>query len=179
MFDRLIDLVVEFIELFQFFAFIDEFEEGVILRQGRFHRVVGPGLRWIIPFSQEDIITVNVKPEPMYLDLQSLHTADGYICNIQIGIIWRVTDAKVFLIDNEDTEDIVGMLSSGVVSRSVQGCKWTAITDPGYPDTLKAPINRKVRKRGAEIDEVVVQDFAAGSASRLWHEGVSISLGED
>ena len=176
MFDRLIDLVIEFIELFQFFVFIDEFEEGVVLRQGKFHRTVGPGLRWIIPLNQEDVITVNVKPEPMYLDLQSLHTKDGYIGNIQVGVIWRVIDAKVFIIDNEDTENMVALLCSGAVSKSYQASKWTEITDLGYADSLKAPMNRKVRKRGAEIDEVVIQDFASGTANRLWHEGISFNV---
>ena len=179
MFDKLIDLVVEFIELFQVFVFVDEFEEGVVLRRGRFNRTVKPGMRWILPLGQEDIIVVNVKPEPMYLDLQSLHTEDGYACNLQVGVIWRVVDVKLFLVENEDTKDIVGMLASGVVRDSVQGCKWTELTEVGYPNTLRAPMNRKVRKRGAEIDEVVVQDFAAGTANRLWHEGISISAGED
>ncbi len=179
MLDKLIEVVIEFIELFQIFVFVDEFEEGVILRRGRFHRTVKPGMRWLLPLGQEDIIVVNVKPEPMYLDLQSLHTVDGYGCNMQVGVIWRVIDTHLFLIENEDTKDIVGMLCSGVVRNSVQGCKWAELAEVGYPDTLKAPMNRRVRKRGAEIDEVVVQDFAAGAASRIWHEGISISTGED
>ena len=176
MLDRLIDLIIEFFELFQIFFFVDEFEGGVVLRQGRFHRVVGPGFRWIIPFGQEDVIVVNVKPEPMYLDVQSIHTADDYASNIQVGIIWRVTDVKTFIIENEDTDVMVGMLCSGVVWSSILGCKWTEIRDPGYPHTLKAPMNRKVRKRGAEIDEVIVQDFASGGADRIWHEGIDISV---
>ncbi len=176
MLDRLIDLIIEFLELFQVFFFVDEFEEGVVLRQGRFHRTVGPGFRWIAPLAQEDVIVVNVKPEPMWLDVQSIHTNDNYGVNIQVGIIWRVTDVKTFLVDNEDTESMVAMLCSGVVWSSVQGCKWTDVCDTGYPSTLRAPMNRKVRKRGAEIDEVIIQDFANGGANRIWHEGIDISV---
>jgi regulator of protease activity HflC (stomatin/prohibitin superfamily) len=178
-FDRLIDLVVEFIELFQVFVFIDHYEKGVVLRRGKFHRVVDPGLRLVQPAGQDEVLVANVKPEPMYLDVQSLHTADDYACNIQVGIIWRITDIKEFLLENDDTEYTVGMLCAGVVTRSVHSNRWTALRDPGYADTLKAPMNRKVRKRGAEIDEVVVQDFAAGHASRLWHEGIALDMGED
>lgn len=177
MLDKLIDFLIKFIGLFRGFVFVDEFEKGVILRRGRFHRVVGPGFRWIIPLGQEKLLTVNAKPEPMYLDIQSLHTKDGYHCNIQVGIIWRVIDVKEFLIENEDTDNIVGMLCSGVVSESVQQSRWTAIADPGYAGSLKAPMNRKVRKRGAEIDEVIVQDFVNGRADRIWHEGIAFTLG--
>jgi regulator of protease activity HflC (stomatin/prohibitin superfamily) len=171
--------VVEFIELFQFFVFIDHYEKGVILRQGKYNREVGPGLRFIIPFNQEEIIVANVKPEPMYLDVQSLHTADDYACNIQVGLIWRIIDVKEFLIENDDTEDMVGLLCSGIVTKSVHTHKWAALREERYADSLKAPMNRKIRKRGAEIDEVVIQDFAAGHASRIWHEGITLDLGED
>lgn len=179
MFERLIDYVIEFIGLFQFFVFIDHYEKGVIQRQGKFNRVVDPGLRFIIPFNQEEVTVANVKPEPMYLDVQSLHTADDYACNIQIGIVWRIIDIKEFLIENDDTEDIVGMLCSGIVTRSVHKHKWAALREDGYAYSLKAPMNRAARKRGAEIDEVVVQDFAAGHASRIWHEGIALDLGEE
>lgn len=179
MFDRLIDLVVEFMELFQVIVFIDHYEKGVVLRRGKFHRVVEPGWRWIQPAGQDEVLVANVKPEPMYLDVQSLHTEDDYACNIQVGVVWRIICIKTFLLENEDTEDIVSMLCSGVVTKSVHKKKWTALREDRYADSLKAPMNRKVKKRGAEIDDVVVQDFAAGHASRLWHEGISLDLGED
>jgi len=178
MLNRLIELVIKFITLFQLFVFVDEFDAGVVLRRGKFQRVVAPGLRWVIPMGQERAITANVKPEPQYLDVQSLETEDGKPVNIQVGVIWRIIDIELFLIENEDTEDIVGMLCSGVVTRSVQKTSWASLRKPDYPDTLRAPMNRKVRKRGAEIDEVVVQDFATGSADRIWHEGISLSMGE-
>ena len=180
MFDRLIDFLIEFVELFRVFVFVREFEEGVVLRQGKFHRTLGPGFHRIIPAGQEELIVLNVKPEPLYLDIQSLHTSDEYPLNIQVGLIWHITDIKKFLIDNDNTPSIIGMLCSGVVTRSVQATKWKELRVDGYPGTLRAPMNRKVRKKlGAEIDEVVIQDFVCGSADRLWHEGISLTLGED
>lgn len=176
--EKLIDLFIEFVGLFQCWVYVDEYEKGVVLRLGRFHRTIDPGMRWVLPLGLERAIITNSKPDPLYLHQQSLHTADDYIVNIQIGVIWRITDIKAFLIDNENTEHMVGMLCAGSVARSVQGCKWKDIAHPGYPDTLKSPMNRKVRKRGVEIDEVVIQDFAAGTANRLWVDGVSLSVGE-
>ncbi len=176
MFNRLIDLLIEFISLFQVFVFVDEFEKGVILRQGRFHRTVGPGFRWILPLNQEDIIVANVKPEPMYLDVQSLHTADDYACNLQVGIIWRIIDIKKFIIDFDESEDILGMLCSGVVSNSIHKTKWDGVRESGYPDSLLKPMDKKAIEIGAEIGEVIIQDLATGSADRLWHEGISIDI---
>lgn len=175
MLDRLIDLGIQFISLFQCWVYVDEFERGVILRLGRFHRTVEPGMRWVLPLGIERILTANSKPDPLYLDIQSLETSDGYQCNIQVGIIWRITDIRLFLIENEQTEQMVSMLASGIVSHTVQSSKWTQIRDPGYAASLRPLMNKKVKKRGAAIDEVVIQDFSNGTANRLWIEGVTIT----
>ena len=37
MLDRLIDLITDFIGLFQIYTFIDEYERGVVLRFGRYN----------------------------------------------------------------------------------------------------------------------------------------------
>jgi len=179
MLDRLIDLFIQFITLFRVFVFVNEFDGAVVMRRGKCNRVLTPGLQWVIPLGQEAVLTANTKPEPMYLDVQSLVCGDGYAANIQVGIIWRITDIKTFLVENEDTEGMIGMLCAGAVTRSVQSAKWADLRKAEYPATLRAPMNRKVRKRGAEIDDVIIQDFTAGSADRLWHEGISIAVGED
>lgn len=176
MFDRIIDVIIDFIELGKFFVYIDEFDRGVIMRAGKYNRPAEPGICFIWPLGVEEVFTVNVKPEPMYLDVQSLHTADDYICNIQIGLIWRVVDPKAFIVDNEDTGGIIGMLASGIVADAVEEHKWAEVKTPDWRKALKAPINRKARKRGVEIDEVVKQDFAAGTAGRIWHEGIAMDL---
>lgn len=176
MFDKLIDTMVEFIGLFQCWTYIDEYEKGVILRLGRFSRVVDPGPRYLLPMGIDRVLTVNAMPDPIYLDLQSVHTKDDYKVNIQVGVIWEVTDPKAFLIDNENTEHMIRMLCSGVVLEKAQQTSWAAAREEGFADTLRTPMNRKIKKRGARITDVVIQDFTAGDASRLWHEGIHVSL---
>jgi regulator of protease activity HflC (stomatin/prohibitin superfamily) len=46
MFDKLIDLVVTFIHDILPFKIVDQWEAGVHLKTGKFHRVVSPGLNW-------------------------------------------------------------------------------------------------------------------------------------
>ena len=50
MFDKLIDLMVTFINDILPWKIVDQWEEGVHLRVGIFKRVVKPGLKWKIPF---------------------------------------------------------------------------------------------------------------------------------
>jgi len=176
---KLFDKLVEFVELFQCWTYVPEFERGVILRVGKFHRYLEPGFQWLMPLALEQDIHVNVKPEPVYLDVQSLETADGYSCNIQVGLIWRIVNPRLFLIENEDAESIITMLASGIVTDLVHELKWAEVKKPKFLSSLKRRLNHKARKRGAEIDEAITQDFCNGSASRLWHEGISLDFGDE
>ena len=179
MFERLIDILIEFVELFQFFVYIDEFDRAVVLRAGRYNRTLEPGLRFIIPLAIEDVITVNIKPEPVFLDNQSVHTSDDYLINIQVGMSFRVTNPKTYLVDYEDTEDLIRLLVNGLVAHAVKAASWREANNPNFIPDLRKQANKIARKRGAFIDDLVLIDLANGRADRLWHEGISLSLGDD
>ncbi len=174
MFEKLLDKLIEFIGLFQVFLYVDQFEEAVILRAGVYHRTLGPGAHWIIPLGVERSIDVNIKPEPLYLDTQSLHTKDEYLINIQIGFTYRVTCPKTFLLDYEDTEGAIAMLISGSVATAVHRTKWSDLRRGVWLRSLKTAANRIANQRGAEVDEIILQDLANGDANRLWIEGVEL-----
>ena len=174
MFDKLVDLFVTFIEAFQVYTFVNQYEQTVILRCGKFHRVKGPGFRWLIPAKFERSLPFNVVPDPMELDIQSLHTQDGYAINFNIGLIWKVTDIRVFLLEWESTEEMIGLLAYGVCSNSIIDSKWAIVNTNKFLQSLKAPINRKVRKRGAEVTEIMRVNCSNGEAARYWHEGIEI-----
>jgi hypothetical protein len=174
MLERLIDVLIEFVGLFQVFFYVDHYEQAVVLRAGRYHRTVAPGAHYILPFAVEDVISTNVKPEPVYLDTQTVHTLDGYVVHIQVGYVYAVTVPKTFLLDFEDTEDTISMLLSGLVAQTIQQTKWADLQTPGWLTNLKRRANKKARKRGALISELVIQDLASGEANRLWVEGVDI-----
>lgn len=174
---KLFDFVAGFFRQFQCWMYVAQFDRVVILRKGIFHRVLEPGARGIIPMSVETAITVNVVPEPVYLDIQSLSTKDDHECNIQIGFTWRIVDPRTFTLDFEDTEDIVTMLTGGIVTEKVQATKRKDIKTKGFAKRLRKPFNRAVGKYGVVIDKVVMQDFSAGGAKRIWHEGISFGDG--
>ena len=169
---KLIDLAIEFVTLFQVFVYVDHFEEAVVLRMGRYARTIGPGLHFILPMGVEDIISVNVKPEPLYLDPQSLHTKDDYLVNVQVGITFRVIDPRTHLLEFEATDSAIAMLVSGYVAEAIQRANWSELRDGVWLRGLKTRANRMAHKRGAHIEELIVQDLASGSANRLWIEGI-------
>ena len=176
MWAKVFDFIAGFFGQFQCWLYIPQFERVVVLRKGIFHRLLEPGARGIIPFSVEQAIHVNVVPEPIYLDVQSLHTKDEYACNVQIGFTWRIVDPKKYTLDFEDTESIITMVTSGIVTETVHETTWAGMKRRGFAQKFQEPFNSAVSRYGVEIDEVIMQDFTTGIAERIWHEGISLEL---
>lgn len=168
-----LELLLRFIGLFQCWTYIQPYEETLVLRCGKFKRWRGPGWCGLIPLGFESNITDNVKPEPIQLEVQSLHSQDSYAINISVGLEYEIVDLRVHTLDFEDTQATNMLIAAGIVTDMVQGNKLLDIDDD-LVKGLRASINRKIKKRGAHITEMVLTDLSNGEAARYWHEGIEI-----
>ena len=171
MLDRLIDLIVDFVSLFQIYVFIDQYEEGVILRCGKYHRTVGPGLRWILPLNFEAVLTDNVVPTTAELGVQSLHTKDDHHINIQGVLLWKISDIRKVLIDVEDADDALTDAATGYLAEMVADHPWDEIRTSKFVKKLKSKIQEQARIWGIQVMKVYISDCSKTRAMRLWHEG--------
>ena len=178
MFDRLIDVIIEFIGLARVWFYVDPFEEALIIRAGKFHRKRGPGWWLIIPLGIEKSIVENVKPEPVYLDVQSLHTNDQYAMNICVGGEYEIIDLKKHTLDFENTQVTNCLVAASVITEMVQINKFNTVNGELVRSRLRR-INAKIKKRGARFTGIWLQDASNGAAARYWHEGIELDLGGD
>lgn len=178
MFDKLIDLVVKFITLFQCWTYIDPFEETLVIRAGKFHRKHGPGWCWLWPLGVEDVITENVKPDAGALEGQSLHSADDFAVNICVGCEYEIFDLKIHALDYEEAYATNCIVAAGVITNMVQANKFKDIDDD-LVRSLRTVINRKIKKRGARLTELALSDLSNGEAVRYWHEGIDLDFGAE
>ena len=172
MFDRLIDLIVKFIGLFQVYTFIAQYEEGVVLRCGKYHRTVKPGWRWILPLNLESVLTDNVVPTTTALGVQSLHTIDGRHINIKGVLFWKITDIRRVLLDVEDADGVLADASRGYISEMVADHTWDEIRSPKFVRNLKSKIQEQAREWGIRVMKVYISDCSKTRAIRMWHEGL-------
>ena len=171
---KLLDLLISFVHLFQWFFYVDEYEECVVLRMGKYNRTLGPGPHWIIPFAVEATLTVNTKPEPLYLDAQTATTTDGYILTFQTAIVYSVTDVRVYFLEWEDTERIAGIYAGTIMRAAMANHTWKQIESKHFlPNCLKE-IRQACRPLGIKVRSLGMLDLASGEANRLWVEGVDL-----
>lgn len=170
MFDKLIDLLIQSIRLFQFFIVIRCYERGVVLRFGRMHRVVGPGLHWKYPFNVETYLSANVVPETMIVGPQSLTTKDGVSIVISSVVTFQVEDVQKFLLEVEGAHQVIEDSSIGIVSHFVIARTWIQLQQIDIGSELAKAVRRQAKRYGVEIMNVQISDFTRSRSFRLMQQ---------
>lgn len=71
---------------------INEYERGVVLRLGKYSRMLKPGFRIIIPYI-DHMVKVDVRTTPMDIPKQEVITRDNVTVNVDAIVYFRVIDA--------------------------------------------------------------------------------------
>lgn len=161
------DIFWEFLGWFQVCTFIDEWEEGVLLRRGKFKRTVKPGIAWHLPLDIDQIHTMNVKPDAMELDEQVLTTKDNKKIVISVNMLWSIFDIKKCMIDVENAEETLGDIALGYVHDLVEVTNWNDIRTKAFRNELKRLIQKQARKFGITASTVKIANLAETRVYRL------------
>ncbi len=182
MFDKLIDVLVQFLHFFQFLHVVRAYQEGIVLRFGRCHRVKEPGLAWVWPFFIEEIYTVGVVDEPMTVGPQSLTTSDGVQVVTTALFITTVKDIRKFLLEFEGANAGILLIGHGAVAELVESHTWDELSKrtvgddeeeenpklkPSISKKLASLLRRKVDKYGVGVTRAQIIELTKARSLRL------------
>lgn len=160
MIDRLIDLLLQTIDLFRVFVVLKPFEAGVVIRLGHFNRVIGPGgFHWLLPFRLEDYIYCNIVPETSKIGPQSLTTKDEVPIVVSTVITFAIEDVTKYLLDIEGAEQVIEDAAVGYVSEFIRNRTWKELLEADINAPLTTLIRRRAKTFGVNIIRAQIADF--------------------
>lgn len=191
MLDKLIDVILQFLHFFQFLHVVRAYQRGVILRFGRFNRVVEPGLIWVWPFFIDEVYTTTVVDEPLTCGPQSLTTADGVQVVISTLFVITVNDVKKFLLEFEGGNLGILLIGHGAVAELVESHTWEELSKrasddeeeeetgvkpklaPSISRKLAATFRRRANRYGVGVTRAQIIELTRAKSLRLMgmHEG--------
>jgi regulator of protease activity HflC (stomatin/prohibitin superfamily) len=89
----LIGLFIAFIVFVNGIKVDREYERGVVYRLGRFQKVKGPGIYWIIPAIDQKV-KVDVRTKTVDIPPQEAVTADSVTINVNAVLFYRIIEAE-------------------------------------------------------------------------------------
>ena len=80
-------LVLVIAILFSGLRIAQEYQRGVLFRLGRFQRLRGPGLFWIIPLGIERSVTIDIRTRTISAEQQETITRDSVTVKVN-AVLW-------------------------------------------------------------------------------------------
>lgn len=168
---KLVEWVVQFFELFRFIRIINAWEVGIVLRLGRFSRVLPPGPHFVWPFAIEAVATEWSTPQVKLLPAQSLTTADNKSIILAGMVTWRCVDVHKLLVETGGHEAVLLDACPGTITEIVARTVWTDLVSEKFQKELLRRVRHRARKCGIEVDEVQLSDLSVSKTLRLVSRG--------
>jgi regulator of protease activity HflC (stomatin/prohibitin superfamily) len=169
MFEKLIDVVLSFgAQLLPIYV-IDAFDEGVLLRFGKFKYIAKPGLHWKIPFVDQ-VVTATIVTTTMHLNSQSLTTLDNKNIVLRAVVKYKVKDIEKFILEVMDSRDAIGDVAMGCIREVVMLREWDDLLKNPIDDIITKHVKTECRRWGVEIAKVTLTDLSITRSLRLFNE---------
>jgi regulator of protease activity HflC (stomatin/prohibitin superfamily) len=171
MFDRIFDFIEAVWEWLIPWVVLDAYEQGVVLRFGKFKRVVNPGLRFIWPLGIEEVKYETVVRQTAYLDPQSVTSKDNKAITIAGIVIFEITDIRKFLLDIDEGETDMTNMVYGIITDFVEAFDWSDVRGKEFNHKVLVKCRNDCNTYcGVKIIAVKWSDKAIARNLRLWND---------
>lgn len=171
MFDRLIDVITEWWVYIMPAIIIPNYEEAVLLRNGKFIKVLGPGFHVKLPILDE-VISHHVVVTTLSLSAQSLYTQDKQNIVVKGVVKYKIADVKIFLLEVFDAQDALADMTQSIIKNIIITTPLEECLDSELDNLLTKKVRVEARKWGVEIQQVTLTDIAPIRSYRIINDSV-------
>lgn len=167
MFDRLVDLLVQFLHLFRFWAICPAEYQGFVRRFGLPVRDLKPGFNFVWP-TIEAATLADMRVWADILQPQSLRTRDGKTLVIRLLVSHQVLDPRAFTLTVYDAGNNLMDLAAGLLGQVVLAHDADAVLSGRVLKALDRKVVLAAKKWGIGVNRVAFVDIAEAPAFRLF-----------
>ena len=171
MFDKLIDLFAQWWNFLTPAVIIPDYEEAVLLRAGKFKKVLKPGFHVKLPII-DDVVQQHVVVTTLSLSAQSLYTKDKQNVVVKGVIKYKISDVKVFLLEVFDAQDALADMTQSIIKNIIISLPLDACIDPEIDNTLTKKVRVEAKKWGVDIQQVTLTDIAPIRSFRIINDSI-------
>ena len=164
MFDKLLEFITNLGHEILPFTIVNQWEQGVYLRVGKFKKIVKPGIEFKIPFFDKiwvhEVITQTIQLHP-----QTLTTADEKGVVLKSIIRYHINDVQKFLLNVIHASDVLVDTTQGVIRDIVEVTEWNDLVDVNEIITNK--VSELVTDWGITIEKITLTDLGIVKTYRI------------
>lgn len=143
-------ILEQFWEYIKFWATVNQYQEMVLLRFGKFVKVLKPGTYFKIPFI-DYAMEAHVKRDTLSIEPICITTIDGKTISIGMMEEHEVFDTHLFLVETNDALTNMKDVCRGEMSDLLEDITWADIKKKTTKNALKKKITEKYEQMGVRI----------------------------
>lgn len=154
-------------EYLLFWWTVNQYDGAVVLRNGKFHKVLKPGLHLKVPFidtvMEHTIVTTTLPLPP-----QSLVTSDDKPIVTKVIVKYHISDIKAFLLGVWDAIDVISDVTQGIVRDVVVKSTLKQLNSVAINNTITRRAKLEVIRYGVTIEKVTITNLGQIKSLRLF-----------
>lgn len=166
MIEQIIKLLESGWEVLSPFVVCAAYERTVILRWGKYHRTLEPGLHFKWPFAEFPIqavtCTTTERTPP-----QTLTTKDGQSVVVAAIIRYNIKDPAKYVCDVWDQRDVLLDVTMGAIGQQVRSRDWASLRDSPPTDEVYREVRKQCHRFGFDVEAVTFTDLGRVNSLRL------------
>jgi regulator of protease activity HflC (stomatin/prohibitin superfamily) len=127
---------------------LNEWERAIVLRLGRFHRVKGPGLVFLVPVIDRLSQVIDIRIRVTDFSAQETLTADSVTVTVDAFAFWLVWDPQKAALEVEDYTEAVVLASKAALRNAVSSNSLSTFLERG--DIIEKRIREEVERQTTE-----------------------------
>ena len=168
MFEKLIDVLLEFLDNIIPFVVIPAYDQRIRLRFGLNKGKLEPGFHWKIPFA-DNILSHMVKTTTINLSEQTVTTKDWKSVVVKGVIKYEVKDVEILLLEVNDPIDAISDMAKGIIRTAFTERRWEDSNNGSVSTEITAKIKKEAAKWGISVKEVTLTDLGEMKSFRLFN----------
>ena len=175
MLERLLDALISGWHWLRPCFVVRAFEKGVVLRFGKYHRDIGPGLHWKWPLVEEPI-EVTACITTVRLPAQSLTTKDDVQVTVASIVKYEIIDAKPYCVEIWDQHDVLTDVTMGAIRKATAEADYAGLVASPPESAVLAAVRKEVNRFGFKIHAITFTTFTRARPLMLLNQAAVLNL---
>jgi regulator of protease activity HflC (stomatin/prohibitin superfamily) len=144
----------------------EEWQRAVVLRLGRFNRVAGPGLFFLLPVVDRVSQIIDIRIRVTDFSAQETLTGDSVPVNVDAFAFWLVWDPQKAALEVEDYEEAVVLASKAALRNAVSKNDLTTFLARGdlIEKQIQKEVDRQTTEWGITVQYIEITDIQIPAA---------------
>ena len=151
------------------FIVLSDYEEGVVLRMGRYKKNLVKGINFKMPL-MDYTMTVIVTKDTYHVANVNVTTIDGKTISVGSIVEFNIVDVKKYFLDVNEAQSNAHDITRGVIADYLSDCEWEEVKKKTTLTQIKNKLRPQLESMGMNITQVMFGDIAQSKVYTVFKE---------